>query len=72
MKSMNKENLIKILSKVYEWAKGKGWSETLIKVVLGAVFGVVAAFYLSSCTISYKTDDINFRGGFITPIESCK
>jgi hypothetical protein len=66
---MNKETLVKILTKIYEWAKGKGWSETVIKIVLGALFGIIAAFCLTSCTLSYKTDDIDFSAGIITPIE---
>lgn len=66
---MTKENLIKVLTKIYDYLKGRGWSETLIKVVLGAVFGVLAAFCLTSCTLSYKTDDIDFNAGIITPIE---
>lgn len=66
---MTKETLVKILKKVYDYLKGRGWSETLIKVVLGAAFGVLAAFCLTSCTLSYKTDDIDFSAGIITPIE---
>lgn len=66
---MTKENLIKILTKAYEWAKGKGWNETLIKIVIGALFGIIAAFCLTSCTVSYKTDGIDFSAGIITPIE---
>ena len=69
---MTKENLIKVLTKIYDYLKGRGWSETLIKVVLGALFGIICALCFSACTVSYKTDDINFQGGFITPIESGK
>lgn len=52
---MNKENLKEILTKIYEWAKGKGWNETIIKVVLGALFGIIAAFCFSSCTLGYES-----------------
>ena len=66
---MNKDSLKEILTKAYEWAKGKGWNETLIKIVLGALFGIICALCFSSCTVSYKTDDIDFSAGIITPIE---
>lgn len=69
---MNKDNIKEILTKIYDWAKGKGWNETIIKVVLGALFGIIATFCLSSCTLSYKTDDIDFAAGIITPIEYSK
>lgn len=52
---MNKDNIKEILTKIYDWAKGKGWNETIIKVVLGALFGIIAAFCLSSCTLGYES-----------------
>lgn len=55
MTFMKKEDLIKLLSKIYEWAKGKGWNETIIKVVLGALFGIICAFAFSSCTLGYES-----------------
>lgn len=55
MKTMNKDNIKEILTKIYDWAKGKGWNETIIKVVLGALFGIIAAFCLSSCTLGYES-----------------
>lgn len=43
--------------KAVAWLKGKGWSETLAKVtvgaVLGAALGIAAAFGLTSCSGSY-------------------
>lgn len=67
---MTKENLIKVFTKAYDYLKGRGWSETLIKVVLGALFGIICALCFSSCSISYKTDDINFTSGFMVPVVS--
>lgn len=55
MKTMNKDNIKEILTKIYDWAKGKGWNETIIKVVLGTLFGIIATFCLSSCTLGYES-----------------
>lgn len=55
MTFMKKEDLIKLLSKIYEWAKGKGWNETLIKIVIGCLFGIICAFCFSSCTLGYES-----------------
>lgn len=68
---MNKENLIKALTKAYEWAKGKGWNETVIKIVLGALFGVICAFAFSSCTLGYESasQKININ---VLPVEDWK
>lgn len=69
---MDKNSIKEILTKIYEWAKGKGWNETVIKVVLGAIFGIICALFFTSCTINYENDDIRFSGGFITPVEIAK
>lgn len=55
MKTMNKDNIKEILTKIYDWAKGKGWNETIIKVVLGGLFGIICAFAFSSCTLGYES-----------------
>lgn len=66
---MTKEDLVKIITKIYEWCKGRGWNETIVKIVLGALFGVSCALFFTSCTVAYHTDDIDFSAGIITPIE---
>lgn len=65
---MNKETLKEILTKIYNYLKGKGWSDTLLRVLLGAIGGIICALYFSGCSVSYKTDDVNFRGGIISTI----
>lgn len=71
MKTMNKDNIKEILTKIYDWAKGKGWNETIIKVVLGALFGIIAAFCLSSCTLGYESasQKLNIN---VLPVEDWK
>lgn len=71
MTFMKKEDLIKLLSKIYEWTKGKGWNETIIKVVLGALFGIIAAFCLTSCTLGYESasQKLNIN---VLPVEDWK
>jgi hypothetical protein len=64
-----KECIVKALTKAYEWAKGKGWNETVIKVVLGAIFGVAAAFLLSSCSLGYESTSQRLNVE-ILPVES--
>lgn len=72
MENKDKKDIItKALSKAYEWAKGKGWNETIIKVVLGAIFGIVAAFTLSSCTLDYASTSQRLNVE-ILPIEEWK
>ena len=68
---MNKDSLKEILTKAYEWAKGKGWNETLIKIVLGALFGIIAAFCLTSCTLGYESasQKLNIN---VLPVEDWK
>lgn len=72
MEKDEKKNLIiNILTKIYEWAKGKGWSETVIKVVLGAIFGILAALFLSGCTFGYESasQKLNIN---VLPVEEWK
>ena len=71
MKTMNKDNIKEILTKIYDWAKGKGWNETIIKVVLGALFGIIAAFCLTSCTLGYESasQKLNIN---VLPVEDWK
>ena len=64
-----KECIVKALTKAYEWAKGRGWNETVIKVVLGAIFGIAAAFTLSSCTLDYASTSQRLNVE-ILPVES--
>ena len=68
---MNKDNIKEILTKIYDWAKGKGWNETIIKVVLGALFGIIAAFCLTSCTLGYESasQKLNIN---VLPVEDWK
>ena len=54
---MKKENFIEMLKNVYSWLLKKGFNETCVKILLGAIFGAVAAFYFTSCTMYLKTDD---------------
>lgn len=65
---MNKETLKEILKKIYDYLRGKGWSDTLLRVLLGAAGGIICALWLSGCSVSYKTDDVNFRGEIISTI----
>lgn len=65
---MDKETLKEILTKIYNYLKGKGWGDTLLRVLLGAIGGIICALYLSGCSVSYKTDDVNFRGEIISTI----
>lgn len=66
-----KNEIVKILTKLYDWAKGKGWSETVIKVVLGAIFGIIAAFCLSGCTLGYESTSQKLDVS-ILPVEDWK
>lgn len=66
---MKKEDLINLLKKIYTWCIGKGWSETVVKILIGCLFGIICALCFSSCTVAYKTDGIDFSAGIITPIE---
>lgn len=54
-KDEKKNIIINTLTKAYNWAKGRGWNETVIKVILGALFGVACALFLSSCTVGYES-----------------
>ena len=69
---MNKEDkknlIIKALTNIYEWCKGKGWNETIIKVVLGIIFGVACVFILNGCSIGYKSasQELNIN---VLPVE---
>lgn len=67
-----KNIVINLLTKAYNWAKGRGWNETLIKVILGALFGVACALWLSSCTVAYKSTSQEFTGTVVVPAEYCK
>lgn len=72
MENEEKKNLIiDALTKAYNWAKGRGWNETIIKVILGALFGIACALVLSSCTVGYESAsqklDIN-----VLPVEEWK
>lgn len=71
MKTMNKDNIKEILTKIYDWAKGKGWNETIIKVVLGGLFGIICAFAFSSCTLGYESASQKLNINII-PVEDWK
>lgn len=72
---MNKEEkknaIVETLTKVYDWCKGKGWNETVIKVVLGAIFGILATFCLSGCTLGYESTSQKLDVS-ILPVEDWK
>lgn len=68
---MNKDNIKEILTKIYDWAKGKGWNETIIKVVLGGLFGIICAFAFSSCTLGYESASQKLNINII-PVEDWK
>ena len=68
---MDKNSLKEILTKAYEWAKGKGWNETLIKIVLGALFGIICALCFSSCTVGYESASQKFNIN-VLPVEDWK
>lgn len=50
-----KNTIVKMLTNLYTWCKGRGWNETVIKVILGAIFGIAATFILSGCSLSYES-----------------
>lgn len=70
-KDEKKNIIINILTKAYQWAKGRGWNETVIKVILGALFGIACALVLGGCTVGYESAsqklDIN-----VLPVEEWK
>lgn len=65
---MEKNTLIKILTLIYNWARGKGWNDTIIKIILGIAFGIAATFTLTSCSVGYKSaaQELNIN---IIPVE---
>lgn len=50
---MKKETFIELLKKVYSWAVNKGMNNTLVKIIIGVLFGIVSALYFASCTLHY-------------------
>jgi hypothetical protein len=50
---MKKETFIELLKKVYSWAINKGMNNTLVKIIIGVLFGIVSALYFTSCSLHY-------------------
>lgn len=66
---MKKEQITEICNKVYKYLLAKGWNSTLVKVLISALFGVACAYLLTSCSMSYKHDGIEYKGSILTPLE---
>lgn len=65
-KTKTKNYIVTLLTKIYNYCKSKGWNDTIIKVVIGAIFGIAATFLLTDCSVNYK-GTVN-----ILPIEETK
>ncbi len=63
---MKKENLIKILENIYSWLKEKGMNETLLKLILGALFGAICAFFFTSCSLHYQNKETLLKVELLT------
>lgn len=69
---MKKENIIQILERIYSWLKEKGMNETLLKLILGALFGAICAFYFSSCSLVYENEKARLNVEILTLNENKK
>jgi uncharacterized membrane protein len=65
---MSRDKIVEICKKVYDYLLAKGWNSTLVKVIVGAAFGIACAYLLSSCSVSYKYNGVEYQGGLLTPI----
>lgn len=66
---MSKENIKKILNKVYELMLEKGMSSTALKIILGAIFGIIMAFCFSNCSLHYSSHEQQFDMKIIPTVE---
>lgn len=62
---MNKENFIELLKNVYSWLIAKGMKSTVAKLIIGAIFGAVCAFFFSSCSMTYSDLERNFEASIL-------
>ena len=64
---MNREKLIEICKKAYDYLISKGWNSTIVKILISALFGIVAGYLLTSCAMSYKYHDLEYKGTILIP-----
>ena len=65
---MNRDKIIELCKVMYGYLISKGCNSTLVKVLVGAAFGIACAYLLSSCTMSYKYDGVEYKGTILTPV----
>ena len=66
---MSKDKIVEICSKAYTYLVSKGMNSTLVKIIVGALFGIACSYLLTSCSMSYKHDGIEYKGSLLTPLE---
>lgn len=54
---MKKETFIELLKKGYSWLIAKGMNSTVAKLLIGAIFGAICAFYFTSCSLHYSDNE---------------
>lgn len=64
---MKKETIIELLKKGYSYLIEKGMKSTVAKVIIGVLFGIICAFYFSSCSVNYSDNEQKFEMQ-LTPI----
>lgn len=65
---MKKEHIAEICKKVYNYLVDKGMNSTLVKILVGALFGIACTYLLTSCSMTYKNNGIEYQGSILTPI----
>ena len=66
---MKKEKIAEICNKAYDYLVSKGMNSTLVKIIVGAIFGIACSYLLTSCSMTYKHDGIEYKGSILTPLE---
>lgn len=69
---MKKEQIVEICKKCYDYLISKGFNATVIKIIISMAFGLACAYLLSSCSVSYKYNGVEYQGAIFTPIERGK
>lgn len=69
---MNKEKIVEVCKKVYDYLLNKGLNSTIVKVAVAALFGIMCAYLLGGCTMTYKHGEVEYKGAIFTPIEYTK
>lgn len=64
---MKKEKIAEICIKAYNYLIKKGWNNTLVKILISALFGIACAYLLTACTMSYKYNGLEYQGTIFIP-----